>query len=61
MEGLVVIKTDEHISPEVLEAVVSLTGSTVVILPLSCTITTKEAALKELHNYKDILERFLGD
>lgn len=59
MEELIVIKTDVPISASVLSGLAEATKTTVVVLPLACTITTKEAALKELRNYKEVLERFL--
>lgn len=58
MEDLVVIKTDKDLGSGVMSGIAKAVKATVVCLPLSCTITTKEAALKELQNYKDVLERF---
>lgn len=61
MENLVVIKTDKSLDPGTLSAIVEATQATVVVLPMSCTVTTNEEALKELQNYKEVLERFLPD
>lgn len=59
MEDLIVIKTDKDLGVGVMDDIAKATKTTVVCLPLSCTITTKEEALKELRNYKEVLERFL--
>ena len=58
MEDLIVIKTDKDLGFNVVGDIVKVTGATLVVLPMSCTITTKEEALKEMRNYKEMIERF---
>ena len=59
MDNLVVIKTDIPIDRSILSALVKSCKSMVVLLPMACTISTKEDAIKELRNYKEVLDRFL--
>lgn len=59
MNGLIVIKTDTVLPSNLPSDIVAATGCVVVILPLSCTITTKEEAIKQLQSYKEVLDRFL--
>ena len=58
MDNLIVIKTDIPIDREILDSIVKATKATLVVLPMRCTITSGEDAVRELQNYKEVLERF---
>jgi len=59
MEDLIVIKTDLPLDHNLVSGIVEATKAVVVILPMKCTITSGEDALRELRNYKEAIERFL--
>lgn len=58
MDNLVVIKTDIPIDCNLMSGIAKATKATVVILPMRCTITSGDDALRELQNYKEVLEKF---
>lgn len=59
MENLIVIKTDKHLNTNIYTDLAKATKSTVVRLPMTCTITTGEEAIAELKRYKDVIDKFL--
>lgn len=59
MENLIVIKTNKPLGHSILSSIVDATKSTVIVLPMTCTITTAEEAVAELRSYKEAIERFL--
>ena len=58
MKDLIVIKADIPIDHSIMDELARATGAMVGVLPMGCTITTKEDAVEELSTYKEALEQF---